>query len=119
MPFLAIDEKGSVELVQGAVDPILLLESGKLVRFVILGMYSKLKEYSQGGFNGIYTLSTFSTSWRSASDAVWNTKKRVGIGMGWLTDSSYRVPGQSDYRWNIWAPLHDGPFSGASQGPDR
>lgn len=43
VPFLSIDEKRPVELVQGVVDLILLFESGKLVRFVILGMYSKSK----------------------------------------------------------------------------
>lgn len=36
MPILSIDEKRSVEVVEGVVDPILLFESGERVRFVIL-----------------------------------------------------------------------------------
>ena len=116
VPFLSIDEKRPVELVQGVVDLILLFESGKLVRFVILGMYSKSKGNSQGLVERIYTLSTSNTSWRRASDAVWNTKKSFGFGMVWLSDPSYCVPGQSDYRRNIRAPSHDGPFARCKSG---
>jgi len=33
---------------------------------------------------------------------------RLVYGVGWLTDPSYRVPGQSDYCRDIWAPSHGG-----------
>ena len=50
MPFLSVGQKGSVQFVQGVVKPILLLESGELVCFVLLVTQSEIDGCSGSEF---------------------------------------------------------------------
>jgi len=78
---LSVGQKGSVQVVQGVVQLVLLFESGKLVRVVLLVIQRK-KEIGVEGrrdlkfikVNGSCTLRTSDMLWRRASDAVWNVR---------------------------------------------
>jgi len=78
---LSVGQKRSVQVVQGVVKLVLLFESGKLVRFVLL-VTQKKKEIEVEGrrdpkiikVNGSCTLRMSEMLWRRASDAVWNVR---------------------------------------------